>query len=382
MLNFFTRKKENQDHLLAEFGKKSKRAQFHSLKISDIHRETADCVSIAFEIPAGLHSEYRFLPGQYLTLRTQIQGEEIRRSYSLCSSPLDNELRVAVKKLEGGKFSTYANDVLKVGESIDVMTPEGNFTTEIKASQEKLYLMFAAGSGITPMMSLMKTILKQEENSNILLFYGNKSSNSIIFRDTLDDLKAQYLNRLEIHHVLSREDQGTDFLKGRIDEVKCRKFGESFFNPAKVDEVFICGPETMIREVDTTLQSMGLPKQKIHFELFTSPTAAAVEAVKDKVAKKSEEVLSDVTVILDGEETHFSISSKGNSILDAALDAGADVPFACKGAVCCTCRAKVIEGSAEMDMNYALEDDEVEAGFILTCQSHPTSSKLVVSFDE
>lgn len=352
------------------------------MRINDITRETTDAVSVAFEVPEELTEHYKFIPGQYLTFKHNANGEEIRRSYSLCSSPLDGELRVAIKKVDGGRFSTYANEELAVGTELEVMTPDGNFYTQLNANQKKNYVGFAAGSGITPIYSILKSVLETEPESTFTLFYGNKTTHSIIFRDKIDGLKNKYMDRLEVHHVLSREDQGTDLLKGRIDDGKCRSFAERFFDVASVNEYFLCGPEAMINSVSETLTALGADKKKIHYELFTSPAQSIAHKTSVSATKKSGDLQSAVTVILDGEETHFDLENKGFSILDAALDAGADVPYACKGAVCCTCRAKVTEGSVEMDMNYALEDDEVEDGYILTCQSHPTSEKVVVSFDE
>ncbi len=362
--------------------KKQGMPKFHTLRISDIIRETEHCMSIAFEIPTELEKDYRFIPGQYLTLEMEIEGEKVRRNYSLCSSPLDDELRVAIKKVEKGKFSSWASEKLKVGTEIEVMTPEGNFHTELNSNQKKDYVAFAAGSGITPIYSIMKSVLEVELKSTFTLFYGNKTSYSIIFRNKIDGLKNKYMNRLGVHHILSCEDQGTDYLKGRIDEVKCICFSEFFFDANEVDEFLLCGPEPMMNCVSDTLQKIGVHKSKIHCELFTSPTQSTVHKVKATFDKKDGEIMSDVTVILDGEETHFTISSDGDSVLDGALNADVDVPYACKGAVCCTCRAKVLEGSVEMKMNYALKDDEVKDGYILTCQSHPTSKRLIVSYDE
>lgn len=380
MLRFFTRKKETPASLIAT-DKQPAAHRFHKLKVSDVRRETSDAVSIAFEIPEELQSLYKFIPGQYLTLRCDIHGTDARRSYSICSFPIDGEVRVAIKEVQGGLFSTWANRELKPGMEIDAMPPMGHFTLSPEATKTGNYVGFAAGSGITPLMSIMKSVLEIEPNSKFTLFYGNKSSSSIIFKELIEDLKDQYLNRIEVHHVLSREDQGSDLMKGRIDADKVVKFADSFFDINEVDEFFLCGPETMIHGASEALEKLGVKKEKVHFELFTTSTPAEpTQAAKE--INQSAEVISEVTVILDGDETHFSISSKGNTILDSALDAGADVPFACKGAVCCTCRAKVLEGTAKMEMNYALTDGEVEEGYILTCQSHPTSAKVVVSFDE
>ena len=380
MLNFF-RKTRTPKSLLSE-DKKHKAAHFHELRVSDITRESDEAISVAFEIPENLMEDYRFLPGQYLTLEVDIDGEPVRRSYSLCSSPADGELRVAIKKVTSGKFSSWANDKLKVGERIKVMTPEGRFTLQIDPKAKRNFVAFAAGSGITPVYSIMKSVMELEPGSTFTLFYGNQTAKTVIFRDKIDGLKSLYMDRLDVHHILSREDQGTDYLKGRIDESKCKSFSGTFFDPEDTDGFFLCGPEAMINTVNDTLQSMGVEKSKIHYELFTTPSQKIAHKTHATSNGSAETIKSKVTVILDGEETHFGISSDGKAILDAALDAGADVPYACKGAVCCTCRAKVIEGAVDMEMNYALEDDEVEEGYILTCQSHPTTERVVVSYDE
>lgn len=380
MFKFFTGKKESRSTLLNTDTDRHT-PKFHTLKVSDVRKETADCVSVAFELPADIESAYRFKPGQYLTLKANINGEEIRRSYSICSCPYDGELRVAIKKVEGGVFSTYANHDLVAGDTLDVMTPIGNFTTEFNENQSRSYVAVAAGSGITPVMSLIKSAMIAEPNSKFTLIYGNRNSASVIFKDEIEDLKDKYMNRLEVHHVLSREDQGSDLMKGRITEEKIKGFAEKFFDVNETAAYFLCGPEEIIHATEKALADMGVAKEKIHFELFTpaKDSAPKKELSSNSTAK---DVLSSVSVILDGDETHMDISTKGKTILDSALDAGADVPFACKGAVCCTCRAKVLEGTAEMEMNYALTDEEVEEGYILTCQSHPTSEKVVVSFDE
>lgn len=381
MLKFFSRNKESRKALL-DTSNERHTPKFHKLTVSDVRRETADCVSVAFDLPDELEGNYKFKPGQYLTLRTDIGGEDVRRSYSICSCPFDGELRVAIKRVEGGVFSTYANHDLKVGDVLDVMTPIGNFTTDFDEKNTKQYVAIAAGSGITPVMSLIKSAMIAEPNSKFTLIYGNRNSASVIFKDEIEDLKDAHMNRLEVHHVLSREDQGSDLLKGRIDAEKVKGFAERFFDVSKTDAYFLCGPEEIIHASEDALASLGVSKDKIHFELFTSSTDAAPKKTESESSSSSNDVLSSVTVILDGDETHMDISTKGKTILDSALDAGADVPFACKGAVCCTCRAKVLEGSAEMEMNYALTDEEVEEGYILTCQSHPTAEKVVVSFDE
>ena len=375
MFKFFKKNSAESPSLRKEINEKGD-GHFHAVTIKEVRRETEDAVSIALNLPED-GVDFSFLPGQYLTLKANIGGEEVRRSYSVCVAPHEGELRVAVKEIEGGKFSTYANRELKAGDSIESMAPTGNFTWA-PASTAAHVVGWAAGSGITPVMSIAKSVLASDDTSTVTLFYGNKNSNSIIFKDAIDDLKNTYLERFEVHHVLSREDQGTDHLKGRIDAAKAEKFAQSLIDLNKVTAHYLCGPQEMIETVSAKLESMGTVKSNIHFELFNTlvPSKDARAASEERASTKA-----SVTVVLDGEETHFEMGPKDH-VLDAALDAGADVPYACKGAVCCTCRAKVLEGSAEMVMNYALVDDEVKEGYILTCQSHAISDRLVVSFDE
>jgi ring-1,2-phenylacetyl-CoA epoxidase subunit PaaE len=362
--------------LATKADQKGAKAQFQPLTVREVRRETSDSVSVAFDVPSG--GSFRFIPGQYLTLRTNIGGTEVRRSYSLCSSPLSGELRVAIKQVEGGIFSTWANTELKAGDVLDAMPPMGNFILETEPSARRRYVGFAAGSGITPVLSILKTALECEPQSEFLLFYGNRKTASILFKNELEDLKDRYLGRLEVHHVLSREDQGSDALFGRLDADRIRYFAEHIPTVTKADGYYLCGPEPMIHAASDVLKAAGVSSEKIHFELFTAAApAAASTAQKDKGSAIGD---ANVTVILDGEETHFTQSSK-EFVLDAALDAGADVPYACKGAVCCTCRAKVTEGSVEMAMNYSLTDDEVAEGYVLTCQAMPRSERVVVSYD-
>jgi ring-1,2-phenylacetyl-CoA epoxidase subunit PaaE len=352
---------------------------FHTLKITDVKKETEDTVSIAFDVPSELKENFDFKAGQYLTLKAEIQGEEVRRSYSLCSAPFENEWRVAVKQVPNGKFSTYANNELSAGMNLDVMTPTGTFMLDASAENDNNYVLFAAGSGITPVLSIAKTALRKEPKSNVTLFYGNKGFASIIFREEIEALKNQYMDRLRVVHVLSRENIGNDLQKGRIDAAKTQALYDAFLENTSTDAVFVCGPEEMILGVKEGLIAKGISESKIHFELFTSPS---IKEEKISLPTNSPKVESNVTIIVDDEEIDIDLSSTGANILDAAQEAGADLPFACKGGVCCTCKAKILEGTASMDVNYALEPDEVEAGYILTCQAHPTSDKLVVSFDE
>ncbi len=356
--------------------------RFHPLQISDVRAETADCVSVVFSIPAELASTYTFVPGQYLTLRKFIDGAEVRRSYSICSAPSDGELRVAIKKVSNGKFSTWANEQLRKGDTLEVMPPVGNFTAKTLAQGGKNYLAFVAGSGITPVMSIMKAVLENDADSTFTLVYGNRSRNSIIFREAIEALKNKYMLRLRIYHVLSREYMDIPLFSGRLNAAKCADFCQSLIDVNTIDEAFICGPEDMILSVKQQLQDIGLPSAKIHIELFTSPDQhkpAATAGAAD--AKADDGPRSKVSITLDGATFEMEVPFTGETILDAALRNGADLPYACKGGVCCTCRALVTEGEVEMDVNYALEHDEVEKGYVLTCQCHPRSEKVVIDFD-
>jgi ring-1,2-phenylacetyl-CoA epoxidase subunit PaaE len=354
--------------------------RFHSLKITDVRKETADCVSIAFEVPQELNADYHFLAGQYLTLRTMIEGEETRRSYSLCSAPHEKEWRVAIKQVENGKFSTFANNEVMSGDFMDVMTPMGNFALKHDSIIKKSYALFAAGSGVTPILSIAKEILNAEPSSIITLFYGNKGFNDVIFREELEELKNLNLTRLSIVHVFSRESLGNKLQKGRIDKEKTIDLYNAFLKNISVDEAFICGPEQMILGVKEALTELGIDPSKVHFELFTSGNVAAQK--KEIAEAELPSFESKVEVILDDESFEFNLDSNGMTILDAAQKAGGDLPYACKGGVCCTCKARVIEGTVRMAINYALTPEEVEFGYVLTCQAHPTSEKVVVSFDE
>lgn len=375
MLKFFKKKKEEKASLQGSSNHND--THFYTLTVSEVRRETADAVSVAFDVPSAHAEKFTFLPGQYLTLKTQIDGEEVRRSYSICSAPYEGELRVAIKQLDGGKFSTWANNTLKKGMTLESMPPMGNFKWEPNG-EGKHYVGWAAGSGITPIASIAKSVLNSDPHSTFTLFYGNRNASSVIFRDELEDLKNTHLDRFEIHHILSGAEHRNDTPNGRIDGEKARDFEGKFFDVSTTEAHYLCGPLGMIEGVSAALEDIGTKKSSIHFELFNTAPASG-EAAAAAEARASDK--AEVTVILDGVETHFEMGPK-DIVLDAALDNGADVPFACKGAVCCTCRAKVLEGSAEMVMNYALVDDEVKDGYILTCQSHATSEKLVVSFDE
>jgi len=358
-------------------------SHFRKLQVADVRRETNDCVSVAFTIPDQLQEEFRFIQGQNITIRHRIGEEDIRRSYSICSSPFEGELRIAVKKVPGGLFSTHANEQLRAGDELEVLPPTGKFYTVLDPAKPKHYLAFAAGSGITPILSLVKTVLATEPDSHFTLVYGNRNRPGIIFREELEALKNRYIHRLALHHILSREKTDIPLLQGRIDAIKCGELCGKLIDVKKMDEIFLCGPSEMIFTVKSWLEGQGVDPHKIHFELFnTQPGRPETNKTADAAAKTSlSGKVSRVTVRLDGTSFEFDLPFEGDSILDAALYQGADLPFACKGGVCCTCRARLQEGKVEMDVNYALEADELAEGFILTCQSHPRTEKVVVDFD-
>ncbi|NDD34950.1 MAG: phenylacetic acid degradation protein, partial [Flavobacteriia bacterium] len=315
MLGFFKKKTaESLPGLLTtKAAQKGVKPTFHSAKVLEVRRETADCVSVALEVPNT--ETFSFVPGQYLTLRSTINGQEVRRSYSLCSSPLSGELRVAIKQVEQGIFSTWANTELKAGDTLETMPPMGNFALEIEPTDEQTYVGFAAGSGITPVLSILKTVLERAPKAKFILFYGNRKTNSIIFKAELEDLKDAHMGRLEVHHVLSREDQGNDLLFGRIDETRAAQFAAQIPGVKEAAGHFLCGPEAMIKGVQSALEQAGVASKNIHFELFTS-AAPAAEKARTASASSGD---AAVTVILDGEETHFTQGPK-DFILDAALD--------------------------------------------------------------
>jgi len=356
---------------------------FHTLTVSDIRRETDDCVSVAFNVPEPLKPEFRFVQGQNITIRINLNGEELRRNYSICTSPYEQELRVAIKAMPEGRFSTWANTVLKIGDTLEVLPPTGKFYTGLNAAEKKNYLAFAAGSGITPIISIIKTTLQTEPLSHFTLVYGNRNRRSIIFREELESLKNKYMDRFQLIHILSREESESQILFGRIDQEKCAALSRSIVPIHQYNDVFICGPEEMIFSIKKFLESRSYSQDHIHYELFTTPTAHhMVEELSHNEQKEAQTTRSNIQVKIDGIITRFELSAQGDTILNAALKHGADLPYACKGGVCSTCRAKLVEGRVEMDVNYALEKDEVEAGFILTCQSHPLTNNVYVDFDQ
>lgn len=355
-------------------------ADFHMVKVSDVYKETKDTVVVEFDIPNTLEDAFRFKQGQHLTLRKIIEGEDIRRSYSLCSSPLDKQWKVAIKQIPGGVFSTYANTELKTGDFMELMAPSGNFFVELEPQSAKNYIAFAAGSGITPMLSIIKTHLLSEPQSTFKLFYLNRTVKSIIFKEEIERLKNQFFGRFQVFHFLTQEQRDIPFLNGRFDKEKLGVLTKTFIDIEDTNDCFICGPQEMIFLIRDELEAAGLAKDRIHYELFFSGDS---EASKLHVAEVLENKVegTDVTIIDGGKEFHFIMDDDHDNILDGALAAGADLPFACKGGVCSTCKCKIIEGSVEMKVNYALEEEEVKQNFILSCQAVPTTDKIIVDFD-
>ncbi|MBU2922854.1 phenylacetate-CoA oxygenase/reductase subunit PaaK [Winogradskyella psychrotolerans] len=355
-------------------------ADFHILKVADIYKETEDTSVITFEVPSELKKEFQFRQGQHLTLKADINGEDVRRSYSLCSSPLDGQWKVAVKLIPGGKFSTYINNELKRGDQLEVMSPSGTFGVDVNATKAKNYLFFAAGSGITPVLSMVKAHLEAEPNATCKLFYVNKTAKSIIFKEELEQLRNKYFGRFEIYYFLTKERRDIELFNGRFDDEKMRILTQTFIDIPDTSEVFLCGPEKMVNYVSTYLINAGLPKELVHFELFV--TGLSDEDIKraERLAQQNVEGI-EVTIVDGGKEFAFTMTKEYDNILDAALGAGADLPFACKGGVCSTCKCEVIEGAVEMKINYALDEKEVSQNLVLSCQAVPTSEKVVVDFD-
>jgi ring-1,2-phenylacetyl-CoA epoxidase subunit PaaE len=352
--------------------------RFHRLAVNDLRRETADAVSMTFKIPSELADDYAFAPGQYLTLRTTMDGEEVRRSYSICSGPDDGELRIAVKKVDGGAFSAWAADELKSGDELDVMTPTGRFGISAAPDAARVYVGFAAGSGITPLLSIVKGVLAREPNSRFFLFYGNRSTSGVMFLEALEEMKDRFLQRFSLFHVISGEEQDVPILRGRLDGKKVRVLLRSLVPASMVDHVFICGPTGMSDDVEATCRDIGIAEDRIHVERFVSGLGGKPRP--KAVVAPSAPAKAVASLIIDGKRRDVPVAAE-ESILDAALRAGMDLPFACKGGMCSTCRAKLVEGDARMEVNYSLEPWELNAGFILTCQARPVSDKVVVDYD-
>lgn len=351
--------------------------KFYPLEISELEKTTEDCTIVTMKVDEDLQDLFQYTQGQYLTFKALIDGEELRRSYSLCSSPLDKEWKIGVKKIQDGRFSSFVNDHLKVGDTMEVAPPSGKFYVKIDPDKARHIVAFAAGSGITPMLSIIKTHLSEEPGSHIQLFYLNKTVSSIILREELEALKNLYMERFEIFYILDEEQRNVEVLSGRLDEEKLKQIFNGLCDKEMIDETFICGPQPLIFAIKEFLEAQGVEEKKIHFELFGTPVASGKREVDAKFIGK----MSDVTIYEGGKTLDFKVQQGENSLLDSALNHAADLPFACKGGVCCTCKARLVEGTVDMMVNYALEEDQVKDGFILTCQAVPTSDKVVVDFD-
>ncbi|MBK9177402.1 MAG: 2Fe-2S iron-sulfur cluster binding domain-containing protein [Flavobacteriales bacterium] len=358
-------------------------AHFHTLSVADVHQETPECIVVGFDVPPELRKEFAFQHGQYVTLKLTVDGEELRRSYSICSSPLDQEqFRIAVKKVPHGRASTQLVDKLKPGMRIEVMSPMGNFTTALDSSRARHFVAFAAGSGITPILSILKTVLRTEPKSRFTLFYGNTDVDRIIFRRRLEEIKVLHGDRLAVHHILTKGIDEDRLFNGRITTEKAIQLLKRFVSDPLDKEFFICGPEQMMVNVSEALENQGVDKKRIHIELFGTPVSTEAKKEATHATSTAFSGVADVKIILDGREHELKAKANGDAVLDVALDAGLDVPFACKGAVCCTCKARVLEGQVEMEMNYALTDEEVADGYVLTCQTHPRSPRVVIDYDQ
>ncbi|WP_428651329.1 1,2-phenylacetyl-CoA epoxidase subunit PaaE [Roseibium sp.] len=357
-------------------------ARFHTLEVTDIRRDTRDAVVVTLKPDAADADAFDFIQGQYLTFRRDFDGEELRRSYSICAGRDEGCLKVGIKRVEGGAFSTWANENLKVGDRLEAMAPMGRFYTELEPGRPKTYLGFAGGSGITPVLSIIKTVLAREPESTFTLIYANRQTNSIMFREELEDLKNQYLGRFSLIHILETESQDIELFTGRIDAEKMETLFRLWIDADEVDTAFICGPEPMMLTIAESLRKHGLSDDQIRFELFASSQPGRVKArtVSREAARGAG--TCEISVTLDGTTRSFRMEKDGTSVLDAAVANAMDAPYSCKAGVCSTCRAKVIEGEVEMEVNHALEDYEVRAGYVLSCQCLPVSDKVVISYDE
>jgi ring-1,2-phenylacetyl-CoA epoxidase subunit PaaE len=354
--------------------------KFYPLTVSRVRKETRDTIVATFGVPEALQDRFAFTQGQHLTLRATVNGEDLRRSYSICSAVGDGELRVAIKRMPGGQFSTWANDTLEAGSVIEAMPPTGHFHLPLDPASGRRYLAFAAGSGITPILSILKTTLAAEPLSAVTLVYGNRSSSSVIFREELADLKDRYPSRLSIVHVMSREQQDVDLFNGRITREKVDQLLAQWIAVADHDGAFICGPEQMMREVSESLLAHGMAREAIKMELFAASIPRREHAPGARALAGRGKC--EVTVIADGAHRTFAMEKDKVSVLDAGLAQGVEMRYSCKGGVCATCRCKVVEGKVEMDANYALEDYEIARGFVLSCQAFPVTDRVVLDFDQ
>ena len=354
---------------------------FHSLRVKSITPDTDEAVIVSFDVPAALQNDFQFTQGQHLTLRTHLNGKEERRSYSICSGVDDGELRIGVRKVSGGLMSTWINTQLKAGETIDVLPPEGRFFVPTDATQARHYLGIAGGSGITPILAIMKTVLTREPLSRFTLIYGNRRQSSTMFKEELEDLKNRYLTRLTLHTVFSQEHMDSPLNSGRLTQAKLSEFLSVLIQPQQLDHVFVCGPHGFNDEADAALRAARVPADHIHIERFGVPVDTSV-AITKPAAQPGDAPQAIVQIIRDGLSREIEFRTEHGNLLDAAAAAGLEVPYSCKSGVCCTCRAKLIEGKVRMDRNFALEKHEVAAGFVLTCQAHPLTERVVISFDE
>ncbi len=359
--------------------------QFHTLTLADVHPETDTAICATFAVPDELKQTFAFTQGQFLTVRADIEGEDVRRSYSICSGVEDGHMRVGIKRVRDGKFSNFANDHFKVGMPIDVMPPQGNFFTQLSPKNEKNYMCIAAGSGITPILSIIKSILAVEPKSKVTLVYGNRRSTSVMFKEDLGFIKNRYMDRFSWVNIMDFEDQGSDLLNGVIDNNKGTALHKSkLINILTTDDVFICGPEAMMSEVSRGFRASGFDDSRIHYELFANSSEDSekiLQKSQERIAAYGEEKTSKVTVKADGRAISFDLATVGKNILDAGIHNGLDLPYACKAGVCSTCKAKLVKGKVDMDLTHGLEAHEIEAGYILTCQAHPISDDVEVDFD-
>ena len=356
-------------------------ARFHPLTVTDVRRETRDAVVVTLAPSEEDRAVFDFTQGQYLTFRRQFEDEELRRSYSICAGKDEGVLKVGIKRVDGGCFSTWVNENLRAGDTLEAMPPMGAFFAPIEPDVAKHYLGFAGGSGITPVLSIIKTVLAREPRSFFTLVYANRQISSIMFREELDDLKSLYLGRLSVIHVLESEAQDIDLFTGRVDGEKCAALFKGWIDVTSVATAFICGPEPMMLAIAAALREHGLRDEQIKFELFASSQPGRARRKVELVAGADHEATCKATVTLDGATRTFSFPKHGQCLLDAALENAMDVPYACKAGVCSTCRAKVLEGEVEMEVNHALEDYEVRQGYVLTCQCYPLTDRIVVSYD-
>jgi ring-1,2-phenylacetyl-CoA epoxidase subunit PaaE len=353
---------------------------FHSLTIAEVVPETAEALSIRFDVPEELRQTFKFKPGQHLTLKAEIRGEEIRRNYSLCVAPQDGQVMVTVKRIAGGAFSNWANDTLKPGAAIEVMAPHGSFTWDFDPAHRNHYVGFAGGSGITPVMSLLKTALMTEPQSRFTLFYGNRDSGSVIFLEALAQLKNRFMDRLQVYHFLAEEAEEFDLFNGMLDRAKCDEILGSLIDPGEAAAFFICGPGPMMDAAEEALLAKGVDKDRIHLERFTAGRpSAALEAQMQALTKEAAGLTMLVT--LDGRKRRVAFDAAAGNILDSARASGLPAPFACKAGVCATCRARVVSGEVEMAARYGLTDEEVASGYVLTCQSVPKGDGVELDYD-